>query len=115
MLRLTNPENGLSKRWCAVVVLFAVCALTVSVATRYNFARGRVSGSATTVHKHISPERARQRLIKTVASWIPVSATAVMQAPSSYPRIAPSGPPIASLLFEKSLYKRPPPALKSLS
>jgi hypothetical protein len=34
----------------------------------------------------------------------------VLPAPTSYPRIAPAGPPIPTVLLETSLYNRPPPS-----
>src|ERR1700733_8669196 len=107
MLRLTNLEG----RWrCAIVIFVAVTALTVSVATRYCSAYSG-SYSARTLHKHSSPEQSRQRLTKSAANWMPqVIQTGVLAAPTSYPRIAPAGPPIPSVLLETSLYDRPPPS-----
>ena len=68
-------------------------------------------GTATTVHKHVSPEPIRQRLIKSAATWMPtVECHAVLDSPSSYPCIAPAGPPCVTLLLEENLYNRPPPA-----
>jgi len=115
MLRITNSEDSRCRRWCALVVLLAVCSLTASVATRYTFSRGSSGNTVTTVQKHGSPEPSRQRLMKNAASWIaPVVDSAVLEAPSSYPRIAPAGP-IPSLFFEESLYNRPPPSVGSFS
>src|ERR1700722_19416843 len=106
MSRLTNLEG----RWrCAIVIFVAVSALTVSVATRYCSA---YSGSypARTLHKHSSPEQSRQRLTKNAANWMPqVTQAGVLQPPTSYPRVAPVGPPIPTVLLDTSLYNRPPP------
>ena len=107
--------RNVGKRWrtigCAIVVLLAVSSLTVSVATRYCSPASSNSYSVKTLHKHSSPERSRQRLTKSSTNWItPVVRTAVLEAPTSYPRIAPAGPPIPSVLLEKSLYNRPPPS-----
>jgi len=116
MLRLTNLEDSRSRRWSALVVLLVVCSLTASVATRYSFFRGSSDDTVTKVQKHVSPEPSRQRLMKNAATWVPpVVASAVFEAPSSYPRVAPAGPPIPSLFFEKSLYNRPPPPSESFS
>src|ERR1700736_2494133 len=109
MLRLTNLEGRWCRGFCAVVVFFAVTALAVSVATRYCFPQAS-SYSVKTLHRHSAPEQSRQRLTKSAANWIPqVTQSGVLQAPTSYPRIAPDGPPIPSLLLETSLYNRPPP------
>ena len=111
MLQLTNLEDSRCRRWCAAIVLFAVWSLTVSVATRYTFLRVASDNRVTTVQKHVSLEPGRQRLMKNAATWMPpVVCTTVLQAPSSYPRISPAGPPIPSLFFEQSLYNRPPPS-----
>lgn len=116
MLQLTKLEGSRSRGWSALVVLLVVCSLTASVATRYSFFRGSSDDTVTKVQKHMSPEPSRQRLMKNAATWIPpVVVSAVLEAPSSYPRIAPAGPPIPSLFFEKSLYNRPPPASESLT
>ena len=110
MMQLTNVENAWHRRWCAVLVLFAVCCLTASVATRYTSYPGTSTKIGTAVQKHVLPVPKRQRLIKDASAWMPpVVSPAVFQAPSSYPRIAPAGPPILSLLFEENLYNRPPP------
>ena len=96
-------------------MLLAVCALTVSVATRYS-SGGDPAYTVATAHKHSSPEPNRQRLTKNTTNWIPqVVRSVVLQAPTSYPRIAPAGPPIPNLLLEKSLYNRPPPSSEFLS
>ena len=116
MLRLTNFDGSQRQRWCAVVVLFAVCALTVSVTTRYTLSRGVSDNSVKTVRKHVSPEQSRQRLLKNAATWMPpVVSSSVLQAPTFYPRIAPAGPPIPRLFFEQNLYNRPPPSSKFLA
>ena len=111
MLHLTNLEGRWRRAWCAVVVVLAVSALTVSVATRYCAPQISSPYAVQTLHKHSSPEQIRQRLTKNAANWMPqVLQTGLLQAPTSYPRIAPAGPPMPSVLLETSLYNRPPPS-----
>ena len=56
-------------------------------------------------------EPARQRMTKAASNWMPsVARSYALQAPTSYPRIAPAGPPIPGVILEKSLYNRPPPS-----
>jgi len=100
-----------------VLILIAVCALTVSVTTRYSSPVGVSAHAITTRHKHSSHEISRQRLTKDAATWMPALASSVMlQAPTFSPRVAPAGPSIStSLLLDKSLYIRPPPTSKSLA
>ena len=40
----------------------------------------------------------------------PVAKVTVAQAPRFYTRVAPTGPPLLTLLLEEKLYNRPPPA-----
>ncbi len=109
MLTLTNRHDARPARWVAALILAAVCALTVSVATRYGYSAS-ATGPATSIQKQASAQPSRQRLLKNAATWVPpVVCTAILESPSSYPRIAPAAPPIPGLLFESQLYNRPPP------
>jgi len=111
MFQLTNLAKLWRRMGSALIVLLAISSVTISVATRYCSAPSSTAYSVNTLHRHASPERSRQRLTKSSTNWIaPVVRTAVLEAPTSYPRIAPAGPPIPSLLLEKSLYNRPPPS-----
>ena len=111
MLNLTNIEGRRRRASCAFVVVLAVFALTVSVATRYCAPQGSSPYAVKTLHKHSSPEQIRQRLTKNAVNWMPLVVEAgILQAPTSYPRIAPAGPPMPNVLLETSLYNRPPPA-----
>lgn len=111
MLHLTNTASRGHRAWCALVVVLAVAALTVSVATRYCAPQSSSAYAVKTLHKHSSPEQIRQRLTKNAVNWMPqVVQTGILQAPTSYPRIAPAGPPMPNVLLETSLYNRPPPS-----
>lgn len=116
MQLLSHLEDQRRKNWRAVVVVVAVFSLALSVATRYS-SMGVVSSTAVRAFQlHASPEAKRQRLAKSAADWMPpVMCVSLMQAPSSYPRIAPAGAPMPGLRFEESLYNRPPPCSESLS
>lgn len=116
MLNPTNPETGRCARWCALVALLAVCALTLSVATRYGSTEISDFSAAHTVHKHSGPESVRQRLDLNAASWIPpVSGSALLQPPGEYSRLIPPGPFVLKLFPESSLYNRPPPTVQFFS
>jgi hypothetical protein len=102
------------QRGCALVVVLAVCALTVKLATRFEFYDSAPTPAITTVQQQVSPAPNRQRLMSTAkACNVPLIRASLLDATSSYPRIAPAGPPMPSVLFEKSLYNRPPPAVTS--
>jgi hypothetical protein len=101
--------------WCAIVILVAVCSLTVNVATRYGSAAGISTHTVKATVKDASTDAQRQRLAKDAANWItPVSNASPLQAPTLCPRIAPEGAPVPHLFFADALYNRPPPSAQSL-
>jgi len=111
-----NSKTRLQRQWCVLVVVLAVCCLTLNVATRYCSADASSTFAVRTLHKHAITTPARQRLTKDAATWIPpVVCSAVWCTPAFYPSIAPEEPSISRLSFEKSLYNRPPPSFKSLA
>ena len=91
-----------------LTALLAIFALTASVATR--------TSVLTLPHSSVAldsqPSSAvRQHLDSDAMQWVPpVAPVAVAEVVSFYPRISPAGPPIPNLLFDESLYNRPPPA-----
>ena len=100
------------KRWSALVVLAAVCALTVSLATRYSTPFNVSSHKIKSVQARTSADSTRQRLTKNAANWMPPTlGFSILRASVSYSRIAPVGPPPPSLLIEQKLYTRPPPSV----
>jgi hypothetical protein len=116
MLQLRHFEDQRCKKWCAAVVLVAAWSLTVSLATRYSTPWDASAPTVKVVQTHTSPEAKRQRLAKDAFDWAPpVVCFSILLAPSSYPRVSPAGPPMPSLLFEESLYDRPPPSSEILS
>ena len=113
MLRLTNLQSSQCRRWCSAIVLLAVCSLTVSVATRYSLSPTTVGSAAKTIQKLTSTQPRCQRLLKNAAVWIPPAVSShVLQAPSSCPHATPVEPGLSNLVFEESLYNRPPPSIE---
>src|SRR5580692_10346402 len=85
------------------VVMFS---LVLTLATR-TF-RGTTSHSLEVQSN--SPQAMRQHMDRDSVRWAaPVAKVTVLLA-MFYPRVAPAGPPIATLLIEENLYNRPPPA-----
>jgi hypothetical protein len=116
MLQLTNLGKPCRRRWCTAIVLVAVCALTISVATRYTRSQAHADETVSTVQKHHSVTPGLQRLLNNAATWIPpIVEVATFHVPVRYPRIVASDTPISSVLLERKLYNRPPPSLFSLS
>jgi hypothetical protein len=117
MLASTNYKTGTRQvgSWGAVLILVAVCSLTISLATRYNDCASTPSISVKYVTIHSSAQK-RQHLDKDAARWVtPVERFAILEVSTFYPRFAPSGPPVHALLLDQSLYNRPPPSPASLS
>ncbi len=111
MLRFTNLRPG-HRRWCTVGVLVAVCALTLSVATRYTSSTRPANESVTTIQNHQCPTPGLQRLLNNAATWMPpVVGSAIFHDPVSYRQVAESGPTVSSVFLERNLYNRPPPTL----
>jgi len=110
MLQLTQLNNPRRRCLWAVLVLCAVCMLTVRVATRYCYTHGASESRAASVLKHRQPQSGSQRMTKSSLVFAPPAVrSAVLDTPTSYPRVAPAGPPLPGLMFDESLYNRPPP------
>jgi hypothetical protein len=112
MLRVSQLRRAGHKRWCTAIVLLAVCTLTISVATRYSLSPGPTDQTRILIEKHHSVTPGLQRLLNNAATWIPpLAEAAIFYDPGQHPHIAPSDPPVSSVLLEKNLYNRPPPIL----
>ena len=95
-----------SRRYWFVIVL-VVCALTTSVATRTSTPALHHG----TVVESLLTHTVRQHLAMDAVGWAPpVVSVAFVLAVSFYPRVSPGGPPIPNLLFDETLYNRPPPS-----
>ena len=111
MLRLTNLASPGRKRCWTALILLAVCALTVAVATRYDRCPATPDHKQTVVAIDQTWTPGLQRLLNNAATWIPPVITAVMlQEPESHPLVPQSAPMVSSVLLEKNLYNRPPPS-----
>jgi len=103
-LRLPNHQHS---RWYVLVVIVAICGLTVILATRtfrLTIPHGVTAQSG-------DSQAMRQHLDRDAAQWVPpVPVLSTLQAPVFYPRVAPGGPPMPSVLFDESLSNRPPPS-----
>src|SRR5581483_1050534 len=116
MPSLSHFESPRRNNWRAVLVLVAVFSLALSVATRYSTPSDAPGPTVKSVQNHTYPESKRQRLVKDAVNWVPpLTCVDGLSAPNFYPRIAPAGPPIPSLVLEENVYNRPPPHFQSLS
>jgi len=111
---LRFERTGLGN-WCALIVLVAVCSLTVSLATRYYAPLSIASQTIKSVHTHASADAKKQRLAKDAIDWAPpLSRTDVLRIPTFYAVAIPPIPQIPNLFLQYSLYNHPPPFSKIL-
>jgi hypothetical protein len=96
-------------QWQVFIIILAICGLTVSLATRtfrLNISH-EISASSGDAHAM------RQHMDRDATQWVPPAPLfTTLLVPTFYPYVAPAGPPLASILFDKSLYNRPPPSLQ---
>lgn len=110
MMSLTNTRTGRCARWCALVVMVAVCSLTIRVATRYGASTGSGISSVQAVHKISVHNPGRQRLDNNAASWMPPTfCAAMLDFPTAEACQSPELEVIPRLSYESNLYNRPPP------
>jgi len=94
-------------RWCWLVIVLAIVALSCSLATR----TFRLSASQNISVHSAASQGMRQHLDRDAVRWIPPVRTLIsLESPTFYPRVAPAGPPLPVLLLDSPLYNRPPPA-----
>lgn len=92
--------------WRLAFVSVVMFSLVVTLATR-TF-RGTTSHSIAVQSN--SPQAMRQHMDRDAVGWTaPVAKMVVSQAPTFYPLVAPTGPPLPTFLIEENLYDRPPP------
>ena len=116
MLSLTDQKSGGCARWCALVVLIAIFALAISLATRYGSAEAASTSAVKTSHSYSSQPPGRQRLTKDAANWVPPTIDWVpLQAAARPARIPFVGSAIPNPSFASILYYRPPPISPSFS
>jgi hypothetical protein len=116
MVSFTNRRNGRCARWCAFVVLMAVCSLAISVTTRYSSAEAAPCSPVKASSSSFTQEHARQRLTKDAADWTPpVIVSSTLQEPASYAVVVPEKPAIANSSLGSVIYYRPPPSADFLS
>jgi hypothetical protein len=103
-LRLANHQPS---RLRLLVIVLAICGLTVSLATRtFRLTIPHVVTAQSTDSRAI-----RQHMDRDAAQWVPPAPIlSPLQVPVFYPRVAPAGPPIPGVLFDESLSNRPPPS-----
>lgn len=99
-----------SIHWTGIIV-FSICALTVSLATRYNARGSDLHTISVKVVKSQSLNPKTQHRVKDAAEWTaPASTFALFVASKSRARVLPPVVPPTNLDPVTWLYNRPPPA-----
>ncbi len=99
--------NHRHPRWRVLVIVLAICGLTVSLATR----TFRLTLPQSPTAQSDSARAMRQHMDRDAAKWTsPIPVLTTLPVPVFYPRFAPAGPPLPSVLFDESLSNRPPPS-----
>lgn len=92
--------------WRRALICLVLLSLVVTLATRF-----QVTVQDTATIQSSASQAMRQHMNQDAVRWAaPILQLTVLQAPTFYPRVAPAGPPLATLLVEENLYNRPPPA-----
>lgn len=105
-----HHEQPVLRIWWAVVV-FTVCSLAISLATRYTSPVAGPSSTVKTAQTHIPVDAKKQRMAKDAGDWVPpVCRVDTLCTPSVYAVTAPLETPAPPLFSRLSLYNRPPPS-----
>jgi hypothetical protein len=94
-------------RWRTLIIVLALCGLTVSLATR-TFHVKILPGVGVT---SASAEPMRQHLNRDAMQWVaPIPIFTVIAVPTQYPSVAPVAPLLANIPFDAKQSNRPPPS-----
>ena len=97
------------RRWQRVLIVLAVCSLTLSVATRF-WTFGHYQSHVVKSIDRRSIEPKRQHLAGDATRWAaPSTNFSIIEPGAIETRLAPAGPPLPKPVFTNSLYNRPPP------
>jgi hypothetical protein len=102
------------RKWRSVVIVVAVCSLTLSVATRFWSVSNDQSHIVRSIdHRSVEPKR--QHLSKDATRWVTSSADLTVIEPTAIEiSSAPNDPLLPKHVFSDNLYNRPPPSLEIL-
>jgi hypothetical protein len=96
--------------WRGVLIVIAICSLTLSVATRFWASSTSQSKIVKSVDQR-SVEPKRQHLNKDATRWVaPLVDFSIFVPAAIETSLALSGPVLPKHVFSESLYNRPPPS-----
>ena len=105
--KTTDVVTGSALSWRSVFVGIVMFSLIVSLATR----TFHLTSSQRVTVQSSAAQGMRQHMNRDATGFVPpVPVSSTFQPPTSYPYVAPAGPPLAVILLDESLYNRPPPS-----
>jgi len=110
---MRHREVG-GRGWRGMVIVIAICSLTLTVATRFWAPSTSQSHVAKSIDRR-SVDPKRQHLDRDAVRWVAPRASFSFVSPATIEtRVAPAGPLLPKHVFTDSLYNRPPPSLGTL-
>jgi len=96
--------------WQGLLVVIAICSLTLSVATRF-WVPGTSQSPIVKSLDRRAAEPARQHLDRDAIQWVaPVANFSIVEPAAVEASLVPAGPPLPRLVFSDSESNRPPPS-----
>src|SRR5580698_1292724 len=87
--------------WRRTLMLLVLVSVSFSLTTRFQSHPESVTGV------HSLSQGLHQHMDRDAVRWAaPVLIFTLLHVPTFYPRVAPAGPPLPTLLFEEQLYNR---------
>jgi hypothetical protein len=100
--------------WRGMLIVLAICSLTVNVATRFWVPSTSPNHTAKSVEQR-SVQPKRQHLNKDAARWVASRADfSIIEPVTIEACLAPAGPSLPQHFLSDSLYNRPPPSSEFL-
>jgi hypothetical protein len=109
-MHLTGKHRLTNRGWQGVVIVLAVCSLTLCVATRF-WAPDSTQPHVLKSADNRPAEPSQQHLDRDATQWIAPSADfSFIELPAVENSAAVYAAPLPTQLFSDSLYNRPPPS-----
>jgi hypothetical protein len=106
-----HNARACQSRWSKCVLTLVICALRLSVATRFSLATGSHLHTVKTFDSESSQPK-RQHLDSDATHWAaPVAVAMFMEHVTVHPRVFVTDCLPSTHVFDESLYNRPPPSL----
>jgi hypothetical protein len=109
-MRLLKQPGISEYNWRGVLIVVAICSLTVSLATRF-YTPFSSKGHVVRAVERRSAEPKRQHLDRDATHWVaPVASFTLLEPSAVLHHVTFTGPLLPNHVFDESLYNRPPPS-----